>query len=76
MQSRQDYERIDSPVPSYVNKQQSPSGGAPFKISLLEMPIDPGSAEKVAHDREREQNTQDFRSNNEGHHPLSWNKKS
>jgi len=70
MQSRQDYERIDSPVPSYLNKQ-SPSG-APFKISLLEMPIDPGSAEKV-HDRE--QNTQDFRSN-EGQHPLLWNKKS
>ena len=36
-----DYERIDSPQPLAVNKQ-----AGPFRISLLEMPLDLGSAEK------------------------------
>ena len=38
-----DYERTDSPLPQVSKKS---SVGQPFRISLLEMPIDPGSAEK------------------------------
>ena len=40
---RPSYERIDSPNPT-SNKP----AGVPFRISLLEMPMDPGSAHKDA----------------------------
>ena len=36
----EDYERIDSPQPANHPKDK----GGPFKISLLEMPLDPGSS--------------------------------
>ena len=38
----QDYERTDSPLPQHTNKDKE----TPFKINLLEMPIDPGSSAK------------------------------
>lgn len=40
---RPSYERIDSPNPG-----MGKPGSLPFKISLLEMPLDPGSAKKDA----------------------------
>lgn len=38
-----DYERIDSPQPHEAKKN---SQGAPFRISLFQMPLDPGSPDK------------------------------